>query len=147
MYESQTEICNGAKRLGIDRVYINLRLGNQSTIANQLNREMESVESLIIDHKESCVKQVFRVFCHFYLPTCGNITHLARPSSICQEECQMVQQECQSTWETILVALKIIPHMVDCTDTSMLLFPVPHCCTGAELGKLSIIIISLVPYQ
>ena len=140
-------MCNGVMRPGIDRVYVSFKLGNQSIIANQLIREIKDVESLIADHEERCVEQVFRVFCHFYLPTCGNITHLAPSSSICQEECQMVQQECQPTWDTVIVALKTIPHVVDCTDTSKLLFPVPHCCTGAELSKLSIIIISLVPYQ
>ena len=133
-------MCNDVMWPGIDHVYVNLKLGNQTKIANQLNHEIKDVVSLITDHEEHCVKQVFRVFCHFYLPTCGNITHLAPPSSICQEECQMVQQECQPTWDTVLVALKTIPHMVDCTDTSKLLFPVPHCCTGAELCKPAIMI-------
>ena len=146
VYESEIEMCNGVMRLDIDCVYVSLKLGNQSIIAKRLNREIKDVVSLIADHEEHCVKQVFRVFCHFYLPTCGNITHLAPPSSICQEECQMVQQECQPTWDTVLVALKTIPHIIDCTDTSKLLFPVPHCCTGAELCKPPIIVF-LVPYQ
>ena len=133
-------MCNGVMRPGVDRVYVNLKLGNQTKIANQLNREIKDVVSLIADHEEHCVKQVFRVFCHFYLPTCGNITHLTPPSSICQEECQKLQQECQPTWETVLVALKTIPHMVDCTDASKLLFPLPHCCTGAELCKPAIMV-------
>ena len=132
-------MCNDVMRLGIDHVYVSLKLGNQSIIANKLNREYKDVVSLIADHEERCVKQVFRVLCHFYLPTCGNITHLAPPSSICQEECQMVQQECQPTWDTVLVALKTIPQIIYCTDTSKLLFPVPHCCTGAELSKPTII--------
>ena len=46
----------------------------------------------------------------------------------------MVQEECQTTWDAILLAFKTIDPIIDCNDTSNVLFPIPHCCTGAGLG-------------
>ena len=51
-----------------------------------------------------------------------------------QEECQVVQEECQTTWDAILLAFKTVDPIIDCNDTSTVLFPIPHCCTGAGLG-------------
>ena len=43
----------------------------------------------------------------------------------------MVQMDCNTTWNTVF---KNLDQIIDCSDTSILLFPVPHCCTGAGLG-------------
>ena len=117
-------------------MYAKASLGNQRTIAQLLNKKTKEVETLIIaDDDEECVKLVFRVLCHFYLPSCGNTTHPAPPSSICQEECQMVQENCRDTWHSIIYAFRAdIDIVIDCSDTSQLLFPVPHCCIGAGIG-------------
>ena len=131
-YIWENDICRGSFGTGIDYVYVKSALGNQSTISNFLNSlKKEVVGTFDNDHDKDCEKQVFKVFCHYYLPPCGNITHPAPPSSICQEECQMVQDKCQETWNA---ALKTTDLVIDCSDTSKLLFPVPHCCTGAGLG-------------
>ena len=121
---------------GIDNVYATSVLGDQSTIAALLDQHIRNVETVIADHDEKCVKQVFRVLCHFYLPPCGNTTHPAPPSSICQEECQMVQEKCRVTWDSFLLTVSDLDLIVNCNDTSILLFPVPHCCTGSDLGLL-----------
>ena len=132
MYKSATAICDGTVTFGIDQVYASSALGNQTTISDFLNSKMKDLDS--VSHNEDCVKQVFRVLCHFYLPPCGNTTHPAPPSSICQEECQMVQEYCSDMWNSALLALNTINHAIECNNTSTLLFPVPHCCTGAGLG-------------
>ena len=117
-------------------MYAKSSLGDQKTVAQILDKIIQKVEAIIADHDEECVKQVFRVLCHFYLPPCGNTTHPAPPSSICQEECQMVQDNCQKTWTSVLLAFEADIYLVniDCSDTSKLLFPVPHCCSGAGIG-------------
>ena len=129
MYKSETDVCDGIVRPDVDYVYASFRLGDQSTIAQLLNENVTNITTLT--HTEYCMKEVFRVLCYFYLPPCGNSTHLAPPPSICQEECYMVQKECNTTWNTVF---KNLDPIIDCSDTSMLLFPVPHCCTGAGLG-------------
>ena len=129
MYKSETDVCDGIVRPDVDYVYASFRLGDQSTIAQLLNENVKNITTLT--HTEYCVKEVFRVLCYFYLPPCGDSTHLAPPPSICQEECHTVQKECNTTWNTVF---KNLDPILDCSDTSMLLFPVPHCCTGAGLG-------------
>ena len=134
-YETNTKICGDVLRLNVDYVYAKSSLGDQKTIARLLNMKITEIETVIDGLDEDCVKQVFRVLCHFYLPPCGNTTHPAPPSSICQEECQMVQENCQKTWTSVLLAFKAdLDVLIECSDTSNLLFPVPHCCTGAGIG-------------
>ena len=134
MYKSRTAVCDGVVRLGIDHVFARSRLGDQNTITQLINKNMQAVEALLAGHNEACLKQVYRVLCHFYLPPCGNATDPVPPSSICQEDCQMVQEKCPHTWDIILVAFSGVDPIIDCNDTSRLLFPVPHCCTDAGLG-------------
>ena len=115
-------------------MYARSKLGDQSTISLLLNEKIKDVGTLIGDWNDDCVKQVFRVLCYFYLPPCGNSTHPVPPSSICLEECQMVQNKCQKAWHTLLLVFKGIDPIIQCNDTSRLLFPLPHCCIDAELG-------------
>ena len=136
VYKSETVVCDGVLIFGITNVYATSVLGDQSTIAALLNQHIRNMETVLSDLDEECVKQVFRVLCHFYLPPCGNTTHPVPPSSICQEECQMVQDKCWATWESVLLTVSDLDLIINCNDTSTLLFPVPHCCTGAGLGLL-----------
>ena len=48
----------------------------------------------------------------------------------------MVQEKCRATWNSVLLTVSDRDLIVNCNDTSILLFPVPHCCTGAGLGLL-----------
>ena len=135
VYTSKVDVCEGVVSLGIDHVYARSRLGTQSNIAQMLNENLKSAESIIADQNRNCVKMVYRALCHFYLPPCGNATHPAPPSSICPKECKMVQEECDTTLNTVLLTFdEDVTPVINCNDTSSLLFPVPHCCTGAGLG-------------
>ena len=126
-------MCEGVLRQGVDFVYAKSSLGNQTVIADFLNKKIRDIES---GDDEDCIKMMYRVLCHYYLPPCGNTTHTAPPSSICQKECHMVKDKCQRTWDAALLILHIgdIKPVIDCTDTSKIIFPVSHCCTGAGLG-------------
>ena len=77
MYKSATAICDGTVTFGIDQVYASSALGNQTAISDFLNSKMKDLDS--VSHNEDCVKQVFRVLCHFYLPPCGQ-HHTPSPS-------------------------------------------------------------------
>ena len=118
-------------------MYAKSSLGNQTVIADFMNKEIRDIES---GDDEDCIKMMYRVLCHYYLPPCGNTTHPAPPSSICQEECQMVRDKCKDTWNAALVVLyKLeIKPIIDCSDTSNVIFPIPHCCTGAGLSMTAI---------
>ena len=84
VYKSETAICDGVLRLGIDHVYTRSWLGDQNTVSQLLNDHLKTVKSVISDHNDVCVNKVLRALCNFYLPPCGNATHPASPSSICQ---------------------------------------------------------------
>ena len=143
MYTAQTDVCEGVVRLDIDYVYARSRLGTQSTIARMLNDNVKSLGSIIGDEDRKCLKIVYRALCHFYLPPCGNASNLTPPTSICPEECEMVRENCAKTWSTVLLAFNDdMTPLIDCDDTSSLLFPLPHCCTGAGLGLLQLLSLS-----
>ena len=133
MYKSEIAICDGVLKLDVDHVYARSSTGNQSTIAQLLNQNFNQIQTVTAGHSDDCVRQVFRTLCNFYLPPCGNSTHPVPPSSICPEECQMVQDKCQLTWDAVMLFLTLDP-IIYCNDTSQLLFPIPHCCTDAGLG-------------
>ena len=121
-------------RRGTDFVFTNYRLGDsQTSIAQLLDARILSLESMISGHDEDCVEQVYRVICHYYLPPCGNVTHPLPPSSLCQEECEYVEEDCRATWIEAKLAFTDLLFM-DCSDTSQLLSPLPHCCTGADIS-------------
>ena len=134
MYKSKATTCENVVRLGIDYVYARSSLGNQSMIASLLNDRAMDIETLTAGDDEDCVKQVHKLLCYYYLPPCGNATHPVPPSSICQEDCLIVQDKCQRTWNSAQFALKTLHPVIDCNDTSKLLFPVPHRCTQIDLG-------------
>ena len=132
-YIWENEICHGVFEPDIDFVYAKAELGNQSTISDLLNSGKKDIETIIRYTSHDCVKDVFKIFCHYYLPPCNN-SH-GTPSSICQKECQLVQDKCQRAWDILILPFKDIEPVINCSDTSKFLFPVPHCCTGVIKGK------------
>ena len=138
VYEAHAEVCGSILKKGVDIVYAKSSLGNQTVIADFLNKKIRDITESGDD--ENCIKMMYKVLCHYYLPPCGNTTHPAPPSSICQEECQMVQDKCKDTWNAALLALyqMDIKPILGCSDTSNVLFPIPHCCTEAGLSMTAV---------
>ena len=145
MYKSEIAICDGVLRLDVDHVYARSSIGNQSTITQLLNQNFNQIQTVTAGHSDDCVQQVFRTLCNFYLPPCGNSTHPVPPSSICPEECKMVQNKCQLTWDAVMLFLTLDP-IIYCNDTSQLLFPIPHCCTDAGLGLCLVLSLTVTVY-
>ena len=133
MYRETTEVCAGILRLGIDYVYVTKRLGTQNNISLSLNKNIEAARELISTHNEECMAQVLSLLCAYYLPPCGNATHPQPPPSICKEECGYVQESCRATWQAAALAFGSMKPVLSCDDTSKLLYPLPHCCTGAGI--------------
>lgn len=126
-YTGGVEVCDGILTAGTDFVYIKSHSDN---ISVYLNDKING--SLFVDHRKDCVLQVFRIMCYYFLPPCGNKTKIIQPSSVCQEECSQVQSSCQDTWHLIKLRFNSNP-FISCEDTSELLYPLPHCCTGAGI--------------
>ena len=125
IYKSATAVCNDVLQLEIDYVYARSTLADQSIISQILN---DFIADFATQPNENCVKQVYRILCHFYLPTCGNATHPASPSSICQEDCYRVQTHCLKTWSDVASAINNTLPFPNCNDTSAILYPIQHCC-------------------
>ena len=126
-------MCEGILRLGTDYVYVSNTLGTQSSIAQLLNRNIETAKDIIATHDVDCLELVSRLICSYYLPLCGNATHLQSPSSICKEECSHVQETCSATWQAVMLAFDDLDPFLDCEDTSRIIFPLPSCCNGAGI--------------
>ena len=133
VYTSPTDVCSDSLRLGIDYVYTASGLGTQSNISETLNKDLASARAFISTHDEDCIELVLQLVCAYYLPSCGNATHPHSPSSICQEECTYVQQSCLATWQAAGLAFRSMEPFLSCDDTSHLLHPISHCCTGAGI--------------
>ena len=130
---SQTDVCDGVLRTGVDYVYISNRLdSSQSSIVSDLNEALREVDGLMVTDDKDCQEMIYRVICQYYLPSCGNHTHQLPPSSLCQDECEHVQKKCSATWNAFSLAFNKL-QFISCEDTSQLLFPLPHCCTGAGI--------------
>ena len=131
-YADEVVVCADVLQLGVDFVYISHSHGSQSDVTTLLNNNIETVVDLFTTHDKDCVDLVFRVICHYYFPSCGNITHTLPPHSMCQEECAHVQSTCGATWQAAALAFNPDP-FINCSDTSRLLFPLPNCCTGTGI--------------
>ena len=126
-YTGGIEVCDGILTAGTDFVYI---MTYNNNISAYLNDKING--SLFVDHRKDCVLQVFRIICHYFLPPCGNTTKMIPPSSVCQEECSQVQSSCQDTWYLTKLIFNS-DQFISCEDTSELLYPLQHCCTGAGI--------------
>ena len=100
---------------------------------NFLNRNIETAKDIIATHDVDCLELVSRLICSYYLPLCGNATHLQSPSSICKEEFSHVQETCSATWQAVILAFDDLDPFLDCEDTSRIIFPLPSCCNGAGI--------------
>lgn len=133
MYTSEVKVCASVLKLGIDFVYSSNRLGTQSAISNAMNDNSQSFQDIVGMHDTECVQQVLRLVCLYYLPPCGNATHVSSPSSICQEECSVIQQTCSATWQAATLAYNSLAPFLNCNKTFEVLFPLPNCCTAAGI--------------
>lgn len=145
-YMAHTEVCHHVLTPGIDYVYVSNKLNSQKAISAALNSSTNAVRDIIANHSRVCVEHIFKLICMYYLPFCGKSSHIQSPTSICQEECSIIQQTCHTTWQALMLSFRNINPVLACKDTSQLLMPLPHCCTGAVIitRKSTIIFFCLI---
>ena len=96
-----------------------------------------------------CIDPFMRIFCHFFLPPCGNSTVLELPTSVCMETCKSVQEICPLEWERLLTYYEANDiffrrnglTFINCSNTGEYLNPLPYCCSdvGVDTCMLSIV--------
>ena len=128
-YRGGVEVCNDVLS-DEDYVFITKSHGSQENISHFL--ETNIPRSLLPDDK--CRDLVFHLICHYYLIPCESEGSELPPSSICPEECSMVESTCTTAWEALRLRLEEYK-FISCEDTSALLFPLPNCCTGVGIQK------------
>ena len=126
-------MCNNVLTVDVDYVFISKSLGSQKNISDFLQKNIPDSLGDVFD--DYCHKQINITICNYYLMPCGSEGNELPPSSICHEECSVVQSSCPVLWETVHLGLRD-HHFIDCNDTSALLFPLPNCCTGVGISTL-----------
>ncbi|CAI8055169.1 Scavenger receptor cysteine-rich domain superfamily protein, partial [Geodia barretti] len=76
VYKSETGVCDDVVRPGIDYVYASYRLGDQSTIAQLLNKNIKDIDT---DQNEYCMKQSAQSSLSFLPPSLWQL-HPSGPS-------------------------------------------------------------------
>lgn len=109
--------------------------GSQEEVAQFLESTLP--HSLISDAGDYCRLQIYRIVCNYYLIPCGNASNMLPPSSICPDECSVVEKACPSVWEALTQELKFNKPFLSCNDTSKSLIPLPNCCTGVGIEEIS----------
>ena len=121
-------MCNDVLSAGVDYVFISKSYGSQENISQFL--ESSIPRSLLTDGY--CRDQVYKIVCNYYLSPCGSDGSELSPSSICPEECSVVENACPLEWDALNLHLRDYG-FIDCNDTSAILFPLPNCCTGVGI--------------
>ena len=129
-YEGGIDICNEVFTAGVDYVFITKAHESQMMIAEFL--ESSIPRSILLSKDDNCRKQVYAIVCNYFLIPCGNENVQHPPTSICSEECSIVEQACPSSWEVLTLGFREY-RFINCSDTSSNLFPLPSCCTGVGI--------------
>lgn len=126
-------MCNDLLTPYVDYVFIPLAHETQNRIGSILESNLPNLT--IVKTEDYCHDQIYRIICNYYFIPCGNLTNTLPPSSICPEECSLVEESCPSVWEVVRLAMDSELPFIDCTDTGSPLLPLPNCCTGAGITQ------------
>ena len=132
-YNGNIEMCNDLLTPYVDYVFIPLAHETQNRIGSILESNLPNLT--IVKTEDYCHDQIYRIICNYYFIPCGNLTNTLPPSSICPEECSLVEESCPSVWEVVRLAMDSELPFIDCTDTGSPLLPLPNCCTGAGITQ------------
>ena len=127
-------MCNEEITPFTNYVFILNTYGSQQDIEHFLQSAIP--HSAIAEADDYCRKQIRRILCNYYLIPCGNVTSKHPPSSICAEECSLVQETCSSLWEAVRLPLDALLPFINCSDASSSLIPLSNCCTGVGIEKV-----------
>ena len=113
-YEGIIDICNDIFSAGVDYVFITKGLESQRRISEFLNASIPRSLSIKSDY---CRTEIKKIICNYYFVPCGSENSELPPTSICPEECSLVEEACPSAWESLTLGLRDYG-FIDCNDTS-----------------------------
>ena len=132
-YQGGIEVCDGVFTEDVDNVFIAATHGSQENISMFLEKNVET--TLISQFDDvTCHDLIYRIICKYYLSPCGTVSSQLPPSSVCPEDCSVVEAECPVAWAAAKSGLKEY-NFISCDDTSAFLFPLPSCCTGIIMSE------------
>ena len=139
-------LCDGLYTPGVDHVYIPYRRQDVALITL-----LENAAAFRERVPDKCLDPAIRVFCHYYLPPCGNTTLFEPPTSVCMEVCNYLGDLCPSEWEQAVTFFEVNEALfyeafINCSNTGEYLDPNPYCCSdvGVDIRMyiLSVIVCS-----
>ena len=107
-------------------------------------RYLDDTDIVISLLPEKCRDTAVSVFCHYFLPPCGNSTVFEPPTSVCEDTCNYLRTLCPQEWEFLNQYMEDRPSiaplgftMLNCSNTGEYLHPLTYCCQdlGIEIRK------------
>ena len=88
-----------------------------------------------------CIDKARKIFCHYYLPTCGNSTVFEPPTSVCEDVCEHLRNLCPDQFQQLALHLNLNAElfspfgltMIDCMNTGDYISPLQHCCSDLDI--------------
>lgn len=145
-YNGTVEFCNGVLSTGLDYVFITKDHQSQENISRFLLENIPQDLLLAQDITDYCSNQISRVLCNYYLIPCSNESLELPPTSICPEECSVVQEICFSSWRALELGLNDYS-FINCSDTTRLISPLSSCCTAVGIEPVLGKIVKMHTYQ
>ena len=92
---------------------------------------------------EICKHEAKVVFCHYFLPPCGNSAVFEPPTSVCKDVCSYTHSLCPEQWALVKEFMKNQPRyvengftMINCSNTGEYLDPLSHCCEDLGINEI-----------
>lgn len=121
------KVCDDVFRAGIDFVFVPGIYFTQENISALIYTILRFQISKCHDH----IKQII---CNYYLSHCGNESFQVSPYTICPEDCNAVQKNCDEEWKNAQLIAEFYDYeFISCDDTSALLLPLKSCCKRVGL--------------
>ena len=90
--------------------------------------------SKVLRRSSNCRDRIEQIICNYYLSPCGNKSSQVSPYSICPEDCNAVQMNCDEEWKDVQERVEFKNYQfISCNDTAALLFPLKSCCKRVGL--------------
>lgn len=98
-----------------------------------------------------CLTEARKVLCHYFLPTCGNMTTFEPPTSVCEDVCERLRNLCPLEFNQLSLYFKsnskiLAPlgvTMINCSNTGEYIDPLHHCCSDLNIDIRKFLIFHL----
>ena len=134
--ENHGTLCDALYTPEVDYVYT-----KWGTNVNSLDIDIHT-NALLPGITSWCIESVIKIWCHIFLPSCGNSSVFKPPTSVCKETCNYVKEKCDNMWNIFELYIKNTTDVltpINCSNTGEHLDPLPYCCSdvGIDLRMFS----------